>query len=68
MLLKTQAHFYQVSLILQTWLLYNMGHCPVQCDQVARSFVQYLAIFKNENNLPNSIKNIPKLWNDFAKY
>ena len=30
-----------------------------QCDQIARLFVYYLAIFNNEN-LPNLILNLPK--------
>ena len=30
-----------------------------QCDQMARLFVQYLAVCNNEN-LPSTIKNLPK--------
>ena len=38
-----------------------------QCDQMARLIFQYLAIYNNEN-LPNSIRKLPKYVQNFAKY
>ena len=38
-----------------------------QCDQMARWFVQYLAIYNNES-LPNIIQIYPKYSQHFAKY
>ena len=38
-----------------------------QCDQMARMFIQYFAIYNNENS-SNSIYNVPKLAENNAKY
>ena len=38
-----------------------------QCDQMARLIFQYLGIYNNEN-LPNSIRKLPKYVQNFAKY
>ena len=40
--------------------LLDLASCLMQCDQMAISFFQYLAIYINEN-LPYSIRNLPKL-------
>ena len=45
--------------------IYFLCHCPLlslkHCDQMARLFVQYLAIYNNEN-LPNGIKICQSTW------
>ena len=38
-----------------------------QCDQMARFFIQYLAI-NNGEKLPKSIKNLPKKVHKLSKY
>ena len=38
-----------------------------QCDQMARLLFQYLAIY-NFENLPNSIRSLPKYVQNFSKY
>ena len=42
------------------------GSARVQCDQMATLLFQYLAIYNNEN-LTNSIRNLPKYVQNLAK-
>ena len=41
---------------------------PWQCGQMAKLFFKYLAIYNNNENLPNSITYLPKQDQNFAKY
>ena len=45
----------------------KMNQTFMQCNQMATFFVQYLAIYNNEN-LPSSIRKLPKLDQYYAKY